>query len=329
MKVLLGFGLFIGLMGIVAGSSAAVEPIEVSAEAQPQTITVGDEITFTVTAKHVSDVRVFLPGSDAGLAPFEMKRYRPVPRREEGGLIVEGGSYHLTIFELGTFVIPSVAVDYVNDADRGLPASSVETRMRTEGTALPRKVVKTQPIPIIVRSLLHEKQETAPVVQPPVLETKHAPGTLRLLRRGVALLAVVGLFSLLAYGVFYFWPKAAAYRAPTPPHQTAEKSLKELTRMQQTLPPAELSIRASEILRRYLASRFDALPLHLSTAELLSRMQDERLLIPLAPRLSHFFEQLDLIKFATHPISAEEGERSLQLVREVVVQTTPREEGKA
>ena len=70
----------LGLTFGFTGEGLSVEPIELSVKAEPKAVHVGDEITFDITVKHLPDVQVFLPGIEADLHPFEIKRYRPLPR---------------------------------------------------------------------------------------------------------------------------------------------------------------------------------------------------------------------------------------------------------
>ena len=314
-------------MAIITERGWSVEPIELSVKAEPKTVNVGDEITFEIQVRHLPDVQVFLPGTEVTLSPFEVKRYRPLPRSEEGGFVKEGGSYRLTIFELGTYVIPSLSIPYANYEARGLPPPSLREGSIPETDRIPRQFVKTQPIPIVVRSLLQEKEEVEKNTSLPLREsdTFPVPGVIHLAKRIVAFLAGVGFLSLTVYGVFYFWPKTSGYRPPIPPHRIAEKVLREIEHHPEGGGAKELYVQLSGVLREYLAKRFETLSLHLSTGELLSKIKEERALAPFLPQFSDFFRQVDLVKFADSPASTEEWRRLLSFVHLLVKKTTPQE----
>ena len=309
----------------VARESRSAEPVELSVTAEPKTVYVGDEITFDITVKHLPEVQIFLPGLEANLSPFEVKRYRPLPRHEEGRTVTEGGSYRLTIFELGTHVIPSLAIPYVNYSETGLPSPSLREEQIQGKDRAARRFVKTQPVPIVVRSLLQEKQEVQKPVAGSLKESAASSKVFRLAKGTVAILAGVGFLCLLVYGFFYFSPKAPVYRPPVPAHRIAEKALKEIVRKSRELPSKELYIQLSQVLREYLAGRFEKLNLHLSTGELLSRVREEKGLVSFLPQLSNFFEEVDLVKFAGRPASSEQWESLLQVVQHLVAKTTPKE----
>lgn len=320
-------GLGLGAILWSADRGLCVEPIELSAKAEPKTVYVGDEIAFEITVRHLPNVQVFLPGAEADLRPFEVKRYRPLTRREEDSFIIEGGSYHLTVFELGTYVIPSVTVSYLNYAQTGLPAPSLREEQVQGGPSSAKRFVKTQPIPIVVRSLLQEKQEVQKKEEPLLKSPPSGSGKMaRLWKSTMSLLAAVGFLCLAVYGIFYFWPKAHAYRPPVPAHRIAEKGLKELQHQSRALPPQEMYLQLSQLLRSYLAGRFETLGLHLSTGELLAKAKEEKALAPFLTQLSNFFEEVDGVKFAGHPPSAERGNSLFQVVQHLVTKTTPKEE---
>ena len=311
----------------IAERGLSVEPIELSANAEPKTVYVGDEIAFDITVKHLPDVQVFLPGTEADLRPFEVKRYRPLPRQEEGSFVIEGGSYRLTIFELGTYVIPSVTVPYTNYAETGLPAPSVREEGVQGGSPSAKRFAKTQPIPIVVRSLLQEKQEVQKTVEEPFRNLPSGSGkAVRLLKQIMSFLTVIGSFCLIVYGVFTFWPKAHTYRPPVPAHRIAEKALKDLQHQSRNLPPKELYLQLAHILRTYLAGRFEALGLHWSTGELLTKAKEEKTLSLFLAQLSNFFEEVDRVKFAGEAPSKETGDSLFQIVQHLVAKTAPKEE---
>jgi len=241
--------------------------------------------------------------------------------------MTEGGTYRLTIFELGTYAIPSVSISYEDYSERGLPAPASRAGSVPGGRRTPRRSVRTQPIPIVVRSLIQESDLSKEAIPRSVKEADIFSQLRRMGRGAMILLAAVGVVSLTIFGFFYFSPKGPVYRPPPPAHLSAGKALKEIaqSRRDPHIPPQELYGQLSQILRGYLAGRFKTLRLDLPTAELLTEMKAEKTLTPFLPELSAFFEKMDLVKFAGRPASAEEWDDLLQLVRQFVSKTTPRE----
>jgi hypothetical protein len=118
-------------------------------------------------------------------------------------------------------------------------------------------------------------------------------------------------------------------RAGSSPVPAESQALAEVDRLEATaLPPAGTAAafhtQLSEIIRRYLATRFGLKALEQTTAEFLTAACKEPALESQAALLAEFCQRCDLAKFAAADLSAAECCRSAALARTLVEQTRAR-----
>ena len=293
LRLLVGLVLLLLLQTVAFGTP----PLTLSAHVDKNSMTVGDEIIYEVSVTHPSDVTVRFPGEEVDFSPFELKRYRPIPRHEEGGDITEGIHYFLTIFRLGVSKIPPVAISYTDYRKRTLPESSSESAESVGRGMGTRGSVETDPIEIRVVSVIGE--ETPSVVDIQRLKTEKENPLWSVSKKIGRILLVIGMACLVVYGIIRLLPKPQAYLRKEDPLQAAVRDLEKFRRKLEGQMPTVFHYEGlSKILRRYLADQFDPLSLHLTTGELRREMSGYSPCRVIAEKTHHILSIADLVKFA-------------------------------
>jgi hypothetical protein len=99
--------------------------VVVSAEADRETITVGDRIVYTVRAEHDKELVVDFPQLASTWGDFEVLSQRPLqPGKGSEGRAITGKEYVITAFTVGEHSTPPLRVSYL---DRQGQPQEVET----------------------------------------------------------------------------------------------------------------------------------------------------------------------------------------------------------
>lgn len=127
-------------------------PIIVEGKVDRDVINIGDRINYALTIRHEKGVNLLWENLEKQhFSPFEVLK-KHIGKRTEGNIERVTISYALSIYELGgkkkTPEIPSLTVLYYQDT----PANNARTRSSME--TFDTKEIKTNPIPIIINSLL-------------------------------------------------------------------------------------------------------------------------------------------------------------------------------
>ncbi len=318
MKVKILCLLGVMLLWIKPETCQASPPLSLATRVDKRSMTVGDEIVFEVIATHPRDVAVTLPDEEANVAPFEIKKYRPLPRRNSGEEMVEGVGYTLTIFKTGSWHVPPVDVFYTDYRERSLPQES--------GGGIPgqreglRGSMRTEPVNVFVMSVLGE----APPLEKDLPSSRFSSGVSAggLFKQIARSLFWVGFFSLGLYGVIRFWPKPVSRLIREDPSRIAFQQFSELRKKRGTEShtPSDYDT-LSKILRQYLAKQFDSLPLYLTTEEFLERMRHHPRCALFAEGVSDLLKTCDLVKFSNRAIKTEEFDAFLKIAESSVQQS--------
>jgi len=303
-------------------SAFALSPLSVSVHVDKKTATLGDEIVYEISATHPTDVLVKFPGEEIDFSPFELKRYRPLSRREAGEEVTEGFRYFLTIFKLGVWKIPPVTISYTDYRKRDLPESSYESEHTLNKTAGVWGSVVTEPVEMTVVSLLGE--EAPPVLDIQRLKMPEENLFWPVFRKVGGILFLMGVICLGIYGAIRFFPKPVPHTLRENP---VESSLRDLRELKKKVDREVLTVghyeELSKILRRYLAKQFDPLTLHLTTLELRQKIFSYSPCRDIAEKACELLTIFDLVKFANRSVSKGEFDSFLNEIEAIIRSAEP------
>ncbi|HOW88129.1 MAG TPA: hypothetical protein PKV84_05705, partial [Candidatus Omnitrophota bacterium] len=113
------------MLFFLAGSSFAAETddIRVKAEVDKAFLTIGDPVTYTVTAEHAPDIQILstIPAPDSDI--LEIKKIEDI-RKKQKKKIMTGRKFILTTYRLGEFILDPVTIQYRKDNQ---PPKSIQT----------------------------------------------------------------------------------------------------------------------------------------------------------------------------------------------------------
>ena len=321
-RKILFLAFFVIFLFLQREGALAAPPLTLSAHVDKNSITVGDEISYEISATHPSDVSVRLPGEDADFSPFELKRYRPLPRHEEGDEITEGARYFLTIFRLGASKIPPATVSYTDYRMRSLPGSSYDSVQSAERGMGIQGTVATEPVEINVGSVLGEEAPAEVDIQR--LKTEKESLFWSLFKKIGRVLLVTGVACIGIYGIFRLLPKSQAHVKGEDPVQLSLRDLgKFKKKLNGQMPAVSHYEELSKILRFYLAKQFDPLSLHLTTDELHRQMSKYPPSRAVSEKAYHILSVADLVKFANRATSPDELNTFVREAEEIIRDTQP------
>ncbi|MGB2630947.1 MAG: BatD family protein [Candidatus Omnitrophota bacterium] len=273
--------IFIIFLSVCPFSLAEAEnegDIEITAESDKKEVYIGDRIRLDITARNVSGTEVIFPDTPKTLAEFSVIGSYPM-KEKRSGQGIKGQVYVLSIYTTGTHVIPPVEVRYrFHDQDEWQAKLSPQ-------------------VPVEVLSVLTGKDTDIKDLKGLVAFGGFNPWLVFILAA-----ALVGLL------LWRLWRKRKATAAleeagPKPAHVVAYKELEELRAMD--LPEKgrikEYYFCLSDIVRRYLESRFSYRAPEMTTEEFLGAIKDSReFSSELRELLKEFLSHCDLVKFAKY-----------------------------
>ena len=282
-------------------------------------ITVAEDLTLDLETSVPENIGVEFPRFSAAIGDFTLKDTRIDPPRMTGSgdnvSVVHHVTYFLEPYLAGTYTIPPMTVSYTDRAEKG---KTVE--------------VATKKVEIVVHSLLPADAEQAEIkdIKPPLSLPPHWGK--QLLAAGLVLL----LTPLVIVG-FLFWRKRRSQVSPAVPELRPEDiALQELDRLlaENLLGRGEIKLfhlRISDILRRYIETRFGIKAPDRTTEEFLAELSrnpfpGKALLNNHKTLLADFLSQCDLVKFAKFEPSLTESEKTVVLCREFVAKTKETED---
>jgi len=119
--------------------ASLAQKASIQTSAEPTTITIGDLITYTVEIVREPDITIHWPGAAAELGQFQIVDFEPVDRTPlDDGRQCEAMTYYISTYDVGDWIIPPTAIAYFDSSD--------DTTV----------FLRTEPIPITVKSLLSE-----------------------------------------------------------------------------------------------------------------------------------------------------------------------------
>ncbi len=268
---------------VVSVGAVAQQPlIQVESAVDTSNITIGDRIHYSIIIDHIEGLRVEKPGAGINLGQFEIKDYKIHDPQHENGRVIQKFEYTISVFDTGSFTIPSFPVAY-------FPNDSTDYR-----------IIEASPIRIYVRSVITDDKRELRDIKPPLSIPFDYAWWLSL----AAIVLLLGAGAWFGYKCYQKRKEAGyLFRPPPPPrpaHEIALESLKAL--LERKLPEQgaikEYYSEISGILRRYLEGRFFVQALEETSNEILAEMKQQEVDEENFKRLESVLKLADLVKFA-------------------------------
>ncbi len=292
------------LSGLVSILAAQTPLIQVDGRVDKAVVTVGERIHYTLTIDRARDLEIRDPVRGEKIGFFEVKQFRILPPVERGGRIVERFAYTLAVYDTGSYYIPPYPVAF-------LPSD----------TASVYQIVSTEPLEIVVQSVLAGQDSALADIRPP-MGLPGVPAWLwTLLGGGLLLVAAAG---------YWWWRKKKAAGGPIfrkevirPAHEIAREELEVLLQsdlLARQQYKAFYSI-LSDILRRYIEGRFFIRALEETTEELAASLRSADIPEPQTTIAIEALRDCDLVKFARYLPAGTETQATVERVRNFIEQT--------
>ena len=312
------FALMVPLVSMLAvtpvENSAAEPPVTVTTRTEPQSTQVGTPFRYFVRIESSSDAELILPLLVDQIGEFLIRDFGSTPPGELAAGATDGNGagqkqvseqwYELVGYSTGPQLIKGGVIGY-RVAGSGI-----------EEVEIPEAVIS-------IESLLPAESEMAiadikEIVGP--VGVPHDESAFYWALAGLAL-----LLCLLAAALRWFWLRSAESTVPPrPPHEVALEALTHLRRsklLEEGRQP-EYYVRLSSIVRDYVEKRFQVRAPEMTTEEFLQAAQSKaELAAEHRSRLSMFLSEADLVKFARHVPTVEQGEKAYEAAREFVTTT--------
>ncbi len=281
--------------------------IEVKAQVDTATITIGDHILYSIIIDRQKDVRIIEPGQGINLGMFEIKDYKFHEPLKKGDHVIQRYDYVISVYDTGKFTIPPYPLAYFPSDSSTKPA-----------------IIEAPAIDIYVKSVL--KGEEAPElkdIKPPL----DIPFNYRFWGMVAAAVLIFGILLYLAYRLWKRKQEKGYVFTPPPPappaHEVALNALQELfsSDLLEREQFKEFFSRLSEIIRAYLEGRYFIAALEETTTEIMQEIQAHLADESLRKQLQEILTTSDLIKFARYIPAKEEIERLKELSVDFVQKT--------
>jgi hypothetical protein len=109
---------------------------------------IGEETRFYVTAHYPSDLNVLFPDSTFNFSPFEFVRKQYFPTQTSGGYSIDSAVYYLTTFEIDRTQTLSLPAFVVHTSDCTTFQSDADTILITQLVTTPADTVAAEKLPL-------------------------------------------------------------------------------------------------------------------------------------------------------------------------------------
>jgi hypothetical protein len=288
-----------------AGQPLVPSPVDVSAHLDKRTAQLGETVVLTVDVTWPRSLDVTLPAADKlDFAPFEVRDAVSTPLPEANGRKGVRYTARLAAYQTGKLTVPGLSIEYRVD---GKTAT-------TKSAALPLEI---QPAFTAGKNDPKDDiRDLKPMTEIPTPLWMYATA-------GAAGLAVV---LLVGWGIRALVRRLGRKTPlPTTPHGIALLALDQLVAANL---PAQGMLkqhydRLAEILRNYLAQRFDLPVLEHTTAEVVAMMRARNFEEALRTDVRLVLDEADLVKFARLQVPLEKAFAQVHSVRTIVERTIP------
>jgi hypothetical protein len=259
-------------------------------------ILVGDQLSYTIEAKHDPGAsRLQWASIPDTFNSLEVVERGKIDTNKQGASVIYKQTLLITGFDSGVYVIPSFVFPVV-------PNSGTAYSLQTE--ALP---VLVQTVAVDTTKPFRDIKDIIPV------ETSWRDHLWLIIAAIVLLVLVIML-------IIYLKKRKARPKPPPPPppveplHVQALRMLSTLEQKQlwQNGQVKQYYIELTDILRSYIEARFNTATLELTTDELLDNIKDHSELQHHVPMLSALLRDADLVKFAKAQPAAPQHTRAME-----------------
>ncbi len=325
-RTLFAVGLIAALLGGCRYSDSAQmsrEPVEVIAAADPSSATTGDLVTFTIEVDHDPEYEVEIRSAEMDIPGLALVDFGVGEPHRRGGRVVESRWYRLRADLVGSYELPSHAVEYRRKPTEAGPGEAEIGAAEGLG-AVDVETVATASVAFEVESVLPTDAQVEDIRDIKPLQT------LDVERPWLpwALAAAIAVLIAVAWLVWRRRSREQAVEPAVPAHVIA---LAALDRLKQ----ADLSrfseirkyyFRLSAVVRAYVEGRYAFNATDLTTEEIVAGLHD----LPLASEeeglLKHFLRDSDRVKFAAHVPDPREIAESFRQALTFVESTKPAEQ---
>ena len=290
------------LLGLCFFSSLQAGDVEISSAVNRDSVTIGDEISYILTVKGKPEIK--LDSLGLNLSPFKIKKKKAYPsQKDKAGNLIQKEEYVITIFELGSFVIPPAKIKYIDTKNQVREAASDSMVIKVNSIGVPQDAKD-------IKSL-----------KPPFVIKEKSRWYLYLIAVLVAL-AILGWLYLRWRGKGIGLPLSP----PEPEKPAWEIALTELQKLKDSDYIKKNQIKKyyillSEIIRRYLERRFNIFAMDRTTLEIRSEMKKVKMENQIIQKAVDLLSSYDLVKFAKYVPSFEKTENTWQDSHDLVEST--------
>ncbi|MCJ7508867.1 MAG: BatD family protein [candidate division Zixibacteria bacterium] len=274
-------------------SSLQAGDVEISSAVNRDNVTIGDEVSYILTVKGKPEIK--LDSLGLNLSPFKIKEKKSYPsQKDKAGNLIQKEEYVITIFELGSFVIPPAKIKYIDTENQVKEATSDSIAIKVSSIGMPQDAKDIKGL------------------KPPFVIKEKSRWYLYLIPALVAL-AILGWLYLRWRGKGIGLPLSP----PEPEKPAWEIALTELRKLKdsdyiQKNQIKKYYIILSEIMRKYLEKRFNIFAMDRTTLEIKSEMRRVKADKQVIQRAVDLLSDCDLVKFAKYVPSFEKIEKDWQ-----------------
>jgi len=262
---------------------------------------IGDLITYRLTIIYNSDITLTPPPIGANLGMFDVKDYQTdeVVRLEDGRFKNEN-RFVLTTFTTGDYIIPPIPVEFMT-------ADSV------------RKFLISEPMPILVKSLIAEGADTADI--------RDIKGPIDLKKRLPVWYYIIGaVIVLIILYLIWRWRRKRGQEGESELVDTRkpwEIAFEDLAHLSENRLPEKnefklFYIEITEIIRAFMGRMYQIPVLDMTTDEFCIRMIDEKVDSVIYDRVKAYLNFADLVKFARFVPETERMNVDFEEAREII-----------
>lgn len=305
-KITLIFLIFVGLIFGLESTGFAQGTVSLETEVDKSTITIGDIIRYTLAVTYSPDVRVNMPSPGSNLGQFEIQDYDVQEPQEIDDMLRQASVFQISIYDTGSYTIPPIEIGYQIEGD------STRYTLQSEAVAIRVNSVKPSEAEDI-------KDIKAPLTVPPDYSFYYYLA-------GLALLLAIIIVAIFIY-MKKFRRVETPFFKPPPPRPEHEIAYEALDRLEKSdlLPNGEIKayyVEISEIIRAYLARRYEIHVLEMTTTEVMWQLEEsQHLKQQHLEMIKDFLDRCDMVKFAKHKPADEHHQKIMQDARKIIDET--------
>ena len=280
--------------------------ISVSATTDTTTYKVGDYIKYQIEVKHDKVISVNMPLVKHSIKVLEYIQTLPSERNETDTQVIERYNFIFSKYDSAKVTIPAITLEYIT------------------GRTISKKLIRTNPVTITIRTLPVNAQEDIRDVKDPLK-----------LPLNWLLISAIAVIVLLLLGLLYYLYKRYKNKKALkenilpeikiPPYEIALAHLHELEekKLWQNGFVKQYHSEVTEIVRQYFEERFNFRALEMTSAEILgvlSYMEEGKIIVQTS---DNFFSNADLVKFAKFEPMPKVNDAMMNQAYEIVNQTIP------